>query len=110
MIIKEVKASNIQSLRQTGDHIRKENENSLIILASNIENQSYVVVMSSDLLSNNNLHAGEIAKGIANLMSGGGGGNNITAQAGSKNTVDFSKILNQSEDIINNQLKKSKSS
>ncbi len=110
VIIKEVKASNIQSLRQTGDHIRKENENSLIILASNIENQSYVVVMSSDLLSNNNLHAGEIAKGIANLMSGGGGGNNITAQAGSKNTVDFSKILNQSEEIISNQLKKSKSS
>ncbi|MFL2664642.1 MAG: alanine--tRNA ligase [Dehalococcoidia bacterium] len=110
VIIREVKASNIQSLRQTGDHFRDQNENSLIILGSNIDNQSYVVVMCSNFIIDNKFHAGEIAKEISLLMDGGGGGNNKVAQAGAKKSIDLSKILNQCHEIISNQIIKSKKS
>ena len=110
VIIREVNASNIQSLRQTGDHFRAKNEDSLIILGSNIGDQSYVVIMCSNFLADNNFHAGEIAKQISLLMDGGGGGNNKVAQAGAKKSVELSKLLNKCTEIINNQINKSKKS
>ena len=110
VIIREVNASNIQSLRQTGDHFRAKNEDSLIILGSNIGDQSYVVIMCSNFLADNNFHAGEIAKQISLLMDGGGGGNNKVAQAGAKKSVELSKILNKCTEIISNQINKSKKS
>ena len=82
----------------------------MIILGSNIEDQSYVVVMCSNFLTGNNFHAGEIAKQISLLMDGGGGGNNKVAQAGAKKPVDFSKVLNQCTKIISNQINKSEKS
>ena len=110
VIIREVNASNIQSLRQSGDHFRAKNEDSLIILGSNIGDQSYVVIMCSNFLADNNFHAGEIAKQISLLMDGGGGGNNKVAQAGAKKSVELSKVLNKCTEIISNQINKSKKS
>jgi alanyl-tRNA synthetase len=50
------------------------------------------------------IHSGNIAKAIAGLMGGGGGGNPKVAQAGGKNAEQLPEALAATEGIIRESL------
>ena len=73
-------------------------ENLLCVIGSTGGNKPLLSVMlSDDMVKNNNLHAGQIVREAAKLIQGGGGGQPHYASAGGK---DISRIGEAVEKVV----------
>jgi alanyl-tRNA synthetase len=104
--VSEVPASNVGALRKTGDHLKNQIGNGVVILGSVIDGRPMVVVMATDDMVKAGIHSGNIARDLARKMGGGGGGSPAVAQAGGKNADQLSAALKSAEEIIRNSLAK----
>ena len=102
--VSEVPASNVGALRKTGDHLKSQIGNGVVILGSVIDGRPMVVVMATDEMVKAGIHSGNIARELAGKMGGGGGGSPAVAQAGGKNADQLSAALGSAEEIIRNSL------
>jgi alanyl-tRNA synthetase len=102
--VNEVPASNVGALRQTGDHLKNQIGNGVVILGSVIDGRPMVVVMATDDTVKAGIHSGNIARELASKMGGGGGGSPAVAQAGGKNADQLSEALASAEEVIRNSL------
>lgn len=87
-------------LRQVGDKIRNSRKSSVTILASKTKDQVTFVVMADKDAMAKGVHAGKLAKSIAQLLGGGGGGRPDVAQAGAKKVDGVKEALNKAIDIL----------
>ncbi len=102
--VNEVQATNFGALRKTGDHLKNQIGNGVVILGSVIDGRPMVVVMATDDMVKAGINSGNIAKAIAGRMGGGGGGTPAVAQAGGKNAEQLSEALGAAEEIIRESL------
>ncbi|NQW20832.1 MAG: alanine--tRNA ligase [Chloroflexi bacterium] len=102
--VSEVPASNAGALRKTGDHLKKQIGNGVVVLGSVIDDRPMVVVMATDDTIKAGIHSGNIAKAIASRMGGGGGGSPSVAQAGGNNAHQLADALASAEKIIRESL------
>ena len=72
----------------------------VLVLGAVIEGQPSVVVMVTKDLNAKGFHAGNIARGIANILGGGGGGRPDVAQAGGKDPARLNEALAAIERVI----------
>jgi len=98
--VSEVPASNVGALRKTGDHLKKQIGEGVIVLGSVIDGRPMMVVMATDDTVTAGIHAGNIAKALASKMGGGGGGSATVAQAGGKNADQLPDALGSAEEVI----------
>ena len=98
--VSEVQASNVGALRKTGDHLKNQIGKGVVVLGSVIDGRPMVVVMATDDTVKAGIHAGNIAKGLADKMGGGGGGSPSVAQAGGKNANQLASALDSTEQVI----------
>jgi len=98
--VSEVPASNVGALRKTGDHLKKQIGKGVVVLGAVIDGRPMVVVMATDDTVEAGIHAGNIAKALADKMGGGGGGSASVAQAGGKNADQLLSALDSTEEII----------
>ncbi|HIN15147.1 MAG TPA: alanine--tRNA ligase [Dehalococcoidia bacterium] len=98
--VSEVPASNVGALRKTGDHLKKQIGKGVVVLGAVIDGLPMVVVMATDDTVEAGIHAGNIAKALADKMGGGGGGSASVAQAGGKNADQLLTALDSTEEII----------
>jgi alanyl-tRNA synthetase len=102
--VKEVQASNVGALRKTGDHLKNQIGKGVVVLGSVIGDRPMVIVMATDDTVKAGIHAGNIARGLANKMGGGGGGSPSVAQAGGKNANQLALALDSTEEVIRSLL------
>ncbi len=102
--VRSVPASNVDSLRRTADHIREQIKSGVVVLGSVIDERPMVVVMVTKDLTETGLHAGNIAKSIAQKMGGGGGGSPVVAQAGGKNADQLEAALESAKEAVESGL------
>ena len=103
--VSEVPASNVGALRKTGDHLKNQIGNGVVILGSVIDGRAMVVVMATDEMVEAGIHSGNIARDLAGKMGGGGGGGSpAVAQAGGKNADQLSAALGSAQEIVRNSL------
>ena len=102
--VSEVPASNFGALRKTGDHLKNHIGKGVVVLGSVIEGRPMIVVMATDDTVKVGIHSGNIAKAVASIMGGGGGGNPYVAQAGGKNAEQLPEALAAIEKIIRGSL------
>ncbi|MCH7969642.1 MAG: alanine--tRNA ligase [Chloroflexi bacterium] len=98
--VSEVQASNVGALRKTGDHLKNQIGKGVVVLGSVIDGRPVVVVMATDDTVEAGIHAGNIARGLASKMGGGGGGSPSVAQAGGKNANQLASALDSTEQVI----------
>ncbi len=96
-VIKE--GLNHKELRLLADRIKDKLRSGVIITGSVQDGQAAMVCMVTKDLTDK-FHAGEIIKKIAQLTSGKGGGKDVLAQGGTKETESFIKVLNNIEEIF----------
>ena len=64
------------------------------------------MAMATDSAMKAGAHAGNLIKGIAAEVGGGGGGRPNMAQAGGKNPEGIENALKKAEEVLEEQLKK----
>lgn len=101
LIRAQVALSSGNSLKQLSYDLKNVTENTLIVLAANINGKPQIsVIMSDDLAKNNKYHAGNMVRTLAKEIKGGGGGQPFFATAGGKDVNGLHKVLEKVVELL----------
>ncbi len=100
----EVPGVDMNGLREQGDNLKQKLEDGVIVLASAIDGKVNLMVMVTDAAMEKGAHAGNLIKGIAGKVGGGGGGRPNMAQAGGKNPDGIADALKEAVVILESQI------
>jgi len=88
-------------IKQLSFDLKGEVENLVFVAGANINGKAIMSVMlSNELVENNNLNAIEIVRELAKEIKGGGGGQAFYATAGGKNPDGLQNALNKVEELL----------
>jgi len=94
----------MNKLRDLGDQLKEKLGDGVIVLASDCDGKVNLVAMATDAAMQKGAHAGNLIKGIAALVGGGGGGRPNMAQAGGKNPAGIPSAIAEAEKVLSAQL------
>ncbi len=100
----EVKGADMNSLRDLGDKLKEKLGTGVILLASETDGKVNLVSMATDDAIAKGAHAGNLIKGVASLVGGGGGGRPNMAQAGGKNPAGIPDALKEAVNVVTGQI------
>ena len=93
LLAARVDGVDMNGLRELGDQLKVKLGEGVIVLVSDMEGKVNLVAMATDEAMSKGAHAGNLIKGIAGIVGGGGGGRPNMAQAGGKNPAGIDKAL-----------------
>ncbi len=91
-------------LRDLGDQLKEKLGSGIVVLASVKDGKVSLLAMATDDAMKKGAHAGNLIKGIAALVGGGGGGRPNMAQAGGKNPDGVDAALAKAKEIAESQI------
>ena len=94
------------TLRQMADRFRDQYPSGVVVLGSASEDKVTLIAAVTDDLIKRGLHAGELVKGVAQVVGGSGGGRPNLAQAGGKDPSKLSEALDLVMSLVSQKLKK----
>ena len=94
----------MNGLRELGDQMKQKLGEGVVVLISEAEGKVNMIAMATDGAMTQGAHAGNLIKGIAALVGGGGGGRPNMAQAGGKNPAGIDAAIDQAKNIFRKQL------
>ena len=89
----------MNGLRDLGDQLKEKLGEGVVVLASVNGGKVNLLAMVTDQAQKAGAHAGNLIKGIAAIVGGGGGGRPNMAQAGGKNPEKVPEALKAAGDI-----------
>ena len=104
LLATKVPGVDMNGLRDLGDSLKEKIGEGVILLASEKDGKVNLVAMATDEAQKRGAHAGNLIKGIAALVGGGGGGRPNMAQAGGKNPAGIEACLEEAKKVIESQL------
>lgn len=100
----KVEDVDINGLRDLGDQLKDKLGDGVVVIASKQGDKVNLLAMATDSAMNKGAHAGNLIKGIAALVGGGGGGRPNMAQAGGKNPAGIDACLLEAEKVLASQI------
>lgn len=104
LLAAKVPGVDMNGLRDLGDQLKTKLGEGVIILISDVDGKVNMVAMVTDGAQKKGAHAGNLIKGIAALVGGGGGGRPNMAQAGGKNPAGIEKAIAEAQKVLEGQL------
>ena len=101
-----LKGTGMNELRTLGDQFKEKLGNGVVVIASEADGKVNLMATATDEAVKAGAHAGNLIKGIAALVGGGGGGRPNMAQAGGKNPDGIPAALKKAEEVLKEQLSK----
>ena len=95
----------MNELRNLGDKLKGEIGSGVVLIVSAQSDKVNMIAMATDDVIAKGAHAGNLVKGMAALVGGGGGGRPNMAQAGGKNPDKVPEALKAAADILADQIK-----
>ena len=105
LLATSVDGVDMNGLRDLGDQLKSKLGEGVVVLLSNQDGRVNMVAMATDSAVAAGAHAGNLIKGIAALVGGGGGGRPNMAQAGGKNPAGIPDALGKVAETLEGQLK-----
>ncbi len=105
LLATEVDGVDMNGLRDLGDQLKGKLGEGVIVLISKMEGKVNLVAMATEGAMVNGAHAGNLIKGIAALVGGGGGGRPNMAQAGGKNPAGIHDALIEVSKVLEGQIR-----
>ena len=90
----------MNGLRDLGDSLKEKLGEGVVVLLSAKDGKVSMVAMATDGAIAKGAHAGNLIKGIAALVGGGGGGRPNMAQAGGKNPAGIPAAIAETENVL----------
>ena len=94
----------MNGLRDLGDQLKTKIGEGVIVLISDCDGKVNMVAMATEEAISKGAHAGNLIKGIAALVGGGGGGRPNMAQAGGKNPAGIDAAIAEASKVLESQL------
>ena len=94
----------MNGLRDLGDSLKDKLGEGVVVLFSNKDGKVNLVAMATNGAMEKGAHAGNLIKGIAALVGGGGGGRPNMAQAGGKNPDGIESAIKEAKVVLEGQL------
>lgn len=104
LLAASVDGVDMNGLRDLGDQLKAKLGEGVVILLSNTDGKVNMVAMATDSALAKGAHAGNLIKGIAGLVGGGGGGRPNMAQAGGKNPGGIPDAITEAVKVLEGQL------
>ncbi|WP_027294693.1 alanine--tRNA ligase [Robinsoniella sp. KNHs210] len=95
----------MNGLRDLGDQLKEKLGEGVIVLTSVTDGKVSLLAMATDQACKQGAHAGNLIKGIAALVGGGGGGRSNMAQAGGKNPAGVDDAIAKVREVLESQIK-----
>lgn len=105
LLARSVEHVDMNGLRELGDSLKEKLGEGVIVLLSADNGRVNMVAMATDGAVGRGAHAGNLIKGIAALVGGGGGGRPGMAQAGGKNPEGIPAAIAEAEQVLAGMLK-----
>ncbi len=106
VLAKEVPSAPVGEVRNMADILRQKLGSGVVVLGSREESKvTLIVAVTGDL--EGRLHAGNLAKEIAAMVGGSGGGRSDFAQAGGKDPEKLTEALQEVPSLVRKQLQSS---
>ena len=94
----------MNGLRDLGDQLKEKLGEGVVVIASSANGKVNLIAMVTDGAMEKGAHAGNLIKGIAALVGGGGGGRPNMAQAGGKNPEGSPAAIAQVQEVLEGQI------
>lgn len=104
LLAMKVEGVEMNELRNLGDQLKKDTEDGVVVLASQVDGKVNLMVMAGESAVKKGAHAGNIVKAIAGFVGGGGGGRPNMAQAGGKKPEGIDEALLAAKTALDQQL------
>lgn len=104
LLAAHVAGVDVNGLRDLGDQLKAKLGEGVVVLLSEAAGRVNMVAMATDGAQAKGAHAGNLIKGIAALVGGGGGGRPGMAQAGGKDPAGISAAIAEAEKVLEGQL------
>ena len=105
LLASSVSGVDMNGLRDLGDSLKARLGEGVIVLASDMDGKVNLIAMATDGAMAKGAHAGNLIKGIAALVGGGGGGRPNMAQAGGKNPAGIDAAIRETEKVLETQIR-----
>ena len=100
-----VEAADSKGMRELGDRLRDRLQSGVVALAMQADGKvTWVTMVTKDLAGR--VHAGNLARELAKLTGGGGGGRPDMAEAGGKDPAKIPEALAKLPDLVSGQLQR----
>ena len=104
LLATSVEGVDMNGLRDLGDQLKEKLGEGVIVIASNAGERVNLIAMATDEAMKKGAHAGNLIKGIAGLVGGGGGGRPNMAQAGGKNPAGIPEAISKAKEVLAGQI------
>ncbi|MDE6015494.1 MAG: alanine--tRNA ligase [Acetatifactor sp.] len=104
LLATSVSGVDMNGLRDLGDQLKEKLGEGVVVLLSEQDGKVNLVAMATDGAVKAGAHAGNLIKGIAALVGGGGGGRPNMAQAGGKNPAGIGQAVAETAKVLEGQL------
>ena len=104
LLAASVAGVDMNGLRDLGDQLKAKIGEGVIVLISDCDGKVNMVAMATRGAMDKGAHAGNLIKGIAALVGGGGGGRPNMAQAGGKNPAGIPDAIAKCEEVLTAQI------
>ena len=105
LLAAEVDGVDMNGLRDLGDQLKEKLGEGVVVLASANDGKVSLMATATDGAMKAGAHAGNLVKGIAGCVGGGGGGRPNMAQAGGKNPAGIKDALEKAAEVLEEQIK-----
>ncbi|MGN0156819.1 MAG: alanine--tRNA ligase, partial [Lachnospiraceae bacterium] len=104
LLATKVSGVDMNALRDLGDQLKEKIGDGVVVLASDCDGKVNLIAMATDDAMKKGAHAGNLIKGIAALVGGGGGGRPNMAQAGGKNPAGIDNAIKEAAKVLETQI------
>ena len=105
LLATSVDGVDMNGLRELGDQLKEKLGEGVVVIASSAGDKVNLIAMATDGAMAKGAHAGNLIKGIAALVGGGGGGRPNMAQAGGKNPAGIPDAIAKVSEVLAEQVK-----
>ena len=104
LLAAKVEGVDMNGLRDLGDQLKEKIGEGVVVLAAVNGGKVNLLAMATDAAQKAGAHAGNLIKGVAAIVGGGGGGRPNMAQAGGKNPEKADEAVKAAAEILEQQL------
>ncbi|MBQ7955394.1 MAG: alanine--tRNA ligase [Lachnospiraceae bacterium] len=104
LLATSVAGVDMNGLRDLGDSLKEKLGDGVVVLLSEQDGKVNMITMATEGAMAKGAHAGNLIKGIAALVGGGGGGRPNMAQAGGKNPAGIANAIAEAEKVLESQI------